>query len=139
MTLKKLAVAGAAAALLMTSAMPAFASHTTVTNHGNIDNNSWQVVNTGFNYASGRHSDVRTGNAVAFQSTDNEINTVAGCGCASGRHSSTTVTNSGDVNNTSVQVVNTGVNATGHGDVRTGNAVAGQDVYNVVGTGVSSL
>ena len=149
---KKLVITGAAAALMMVSAVPAFASHhsshqslptstTGVVNSGSINNTSVDVANTGLNYGSSSHSrhstgGVTTGNAVALQSTDNEINTVAGCGCSTTGNSATYVSNTGNVSNQSWNVANTGLN--GGSSVHTGNAAAGQDVYNAINTGVTS-
>lgn len=129
---KKLIVTGAAAAMVFGAAAGAFAS-THVTNHGDINNQSWSVANTGLNYAGGHHSSVRTGDAASVQFTANGISTSAD----SSRHSNTTVKNYGNVDNTSVSVANTGLNGASHGSVRTGDAFSGQGVVNVVNTSVN--
>jgi len=144
---KKLLVTGATAGLLLVSAGGAFAWNpwhpaplptTNVGNNGSIYNTSVNVANTGLNLAGGRRSSVTTGNAVALQDTYNGIGTVSNCGCST--VGNTTVGNNGSVRNLSVNVANTGLNGAFHrGTVNTGGAMAGQDVFNVINTGVGSF
>jgi len=164
MNIKKLVITGAAAALILGSGVAAFANEhhnnnnggTSVRNTGSINNESWNVANTGLNYVGGSESNnehhrrghdngnsVTTGDAVASQSVWNEIDTTSNCGCStSGRHGSnggTSVRNSGDVNNLSVNVANTGANyVDGKTSLDTGNAAAGQDVTNIINTSVGA-
>jgi hypothetical protein len=158
---KKLIITGAAAGLLLISAggafahsrhMPAPLPTTNVSNVGGIDNTSVNVANSGLNFVSApkvevKHHDrggsngssvsVTTGAAVAVQSTENQINTIAGCGCTTGGN--TNVGNSGSVDNLSVNVANTGLNMVSGGSLGTGAATAGQDVFNVINTGVGTF
>lgn len=166
MNIKKLAISAAAGAVMLSAVTPmAFASwggeggwgHSrgglSVSNSGDIRNVSVNLANTGLNSVSGgennhhsRHhghsssngGSIRTGNAEAVQLTDNVINTSSDCGCVNNKRSKTTVENSGDISNLSVNVANTGLNSVdGKGEILTGDAFAGQEVTNVINTSVN--
>ncbi|HVZ67383.1 MAG TPA: hypothetical protein VG917_03905 [Patescibacteria group bacterium] len=140
MNFKKIAISAAAGAVMLAAAVPAMAyyhpmSGVSVMNTGSINNTSVNVANTGLNAASGKHASVTTGSAVSLQETQNMINTSVD----SSKKGSVKVSNFGSINNTSVNGSNTGLNVAGYkGSVKTGGAVAGQGVTNVVNTSVGA-
>lgn len=158
MNFKKIAVTGAAAALLLSSAIPALASNNhernrggveiEVDNHANVRNNVLTLSNTGFNAIGGvnyeRHHNnsggsINTGDALAQTSVLNDVNytNVDLCGCLASRHGSRVeidVDNHANVTNNVATVANTGFNYAGSGRIRTGDAGAVSLVQNLVNT-----
>src|SRR3972149_795068 len=136
-SIKKLATVGAAAGLLLASAMPAFAWHWSdddlVVSQGNtaiVNNNVGAVSNTGLNgVGGGKVVMVKTSDAVAIAGASTTANknvaVVAGCNC----FDDVTIGqgNTAIVNNNVGAVSNTGLNGVGGGKfvmVKTGDAVA---------------
>lgn len=160
MNFKKLAVTGAAAALLLSSVVPAFAygghHHNgvdiDVENHARVTNNVLTLANTGFNEVSNNDSldsfseedhrdhhrggSITTGNAWAGASVVNDVNftQVDLCGCRDLGKVEIDVDNNAHVNNNVLTVANSGFNYVDSGRIRTGNAGAEASVVNFVNT-----
>ena len=154
MNFKKLAVTGATAALLLSSAIPAFAHSDDLTlrirNWANVNNNVDTTANTGYNRIRAHDDDVRggrirTGNADAASLVTNNVNRnlVDLCGCLGDFDDATIrIRNGARVNNNVDTTANTGYNRIkADDDVRggriiTGGAGAAGVVDNVVNTNV---
>jgi hypothetical protein len=154
--MKKLAVAGASVALLLTTAIPAFAGHhqqpgnITVSNFGGATNNVLTVSNSGLNgvVAVGRHADVMgagitTGNALASAQVANYVNDSKVKACTMCGSANVKVSNFGQATNNVATVANSGANLVLGlgGDVKfagihSGGATAGVVVVNEVNTTV---
>lgn len=157
MNIKKFAVTAAATGMMLSAAVPAFASHldnlTIVKNENtNVFNGVLTLSNTGLNGIFAGNDDVNngsiiTGNANAWSSVFNMVNTnvVDLCGClgSKGKDSLLVVKNDNThVDNYVLTVANTGLNGifadddANGGSIRTGGAGAGSIVENVVNTNV---
>ena len=157
MNFKKLAITGAAAALLLSSAVPAFASHWWSDDDLNLRIRNWAYVkndvdtnaNTGFNAILAgddvKGGKIRTGNAGATSIVTNDVNSnfVDLCGCLGDFDDATIkIKNGAKVKNYVDTSANTGFNAIGAEDdvkggrILTGNAGATGVVENVVNTNV---
>jgi hypothetical protein len=136
--IKKIATAGASAALVLALATPAFAA-TNVTNFGFVGNNVVTRSNTGANNIAGvlvLGGGIQTGSASSTSLVANQVNTVD---ANSSFFNSTNVTNVGVVGNNVQTTSNSGRNnVTGFvvagGSVATGGANSGAGVVNVVNT-----
>jgi len=161
--MKKIASLVGAGALLLTMATATFATNNwhhrnprpmprsedelTIENSATVDNLVVTVANSGLNWTSdggrtfsrSRHhfskdaGDIRTGDADAVATLTNRVNwnNVAGCGCFDDVKIENKRTS---VDNDVWTVANTGLNRTGRGDIRTGNAYADSLVDNVINT-----
>jgi hypothetical protein len=158
--MKKLAIAGASVALLLTTAIPAFAGHqqrpqrpeggVVVSNFGGATNNVITVSNSGLNgvVAVGRHADVMgalitTGDAEAYTDAANFVNGSEVAACTRCGSSNVKVSNFGQATNNVATVANSGANLVLGlgGDVKfsgvhSGGAAAGSVVVNNVNTTV---
>jgi hypothetical protein len=158
--MKKLAIAGASVALLLTTAIPAFAGHhqgpqkpegaVVVSNFGGATNNVLTVSNSGLNgvVAVGKHADVTgalitTGDALASAQAANYVNDSKVTACSRCGSANVKVSNFGQATNNVATVANSGLNLVLGlgGDVKfagihSGGATAGVVVVNEVNTTV---
>ncbi len=145
MNFKKLAVAGATAALLLSSAIPAFAS-TYIWNYAEVGNEIMTVANTGGNFILSEDDDVNgglinSGNAVSGTQVTNVVNSndvdAWDCECEG-----TGIWNGAGVFNGVGTLANTGENTIAADDdvdggtINSGNAGAVSVVSNVVNSNV---
>ena len=156
MNFKKLAVTGTAAALLLSSAVPAFAGHWSnddlslrIKNWAYVKNNVNTEANTGNNKIKASDNveggKIKTGNAEALSDVYNEVNNnfVSLCDCLGDFDDATIkVKNGAKVKNYVYTSANTGHNQirshdeVNGGRIRTGDAGAAGFVSNVVNTNV---
>lgn len=152
MNFKKLAVAGASAALLLTSVVPAFADYSglRIRNWANVDNHVNTTANTGYNKIKAdddvRGGRIRTGYAAAASVVSNDVNfnSVDLCGCLGDfDYAPLKIRNGARVENHVNTTANTGYNRiraydddVEGGKIRTGGAGATGVVNNVVNTNV---
>lgn len=158
MNFKKLAVTGATAALLLSSAVPAFATHwwsdddlsLRIRNRAYVKNDVDTTANTGYNkikaYDDVEGGRIRTGDAWASSAVLNDVNTniVDLCGCLGDFDDATIkIKNGAKVKNYVDTTANTGYNKIRSydddvegGKINTGGAGAEGYVSNVVNTNV---
>lgn len=161
--LKKLAVAGASAALLVATAVPAFATEhgfgsmafVNLSNNGTVNNNVTTLSNTGGNSltswgedGSVENSYIGTGIANSQANVQTQLNwNEASLNLSGSKFLDLDLSNSGNVNNTLYTSSNTGGNSiTGHygaevegSHISTGNSTSGSVVVNVVNTNKVNL
>ena len=145
---KKLAVAGASAALLLATSVPAFADYSMVHNWADLSNTLNTLANTGNNQIKADDSvnggNIGTGYAQSVATLNNTINsnTLYSFG-AGGFDFGGLVHNATEVNNLVNTTANTGWNSivaneenVNGGNVNSGYAQAGSVVNNVINTNV---
>lgn len=147
MNFKRLVATGAAAALMLSSALPVFANDDNLLvlkNRAHVRNITVSVANTGANNMNAGEdvegSRIETGRALAVTDVLNDVNhNNASCGCED--DSRTIIKNSARVKNFTVSIANTGRNTMTAGDdveeggvVVSGGAEASSIVTNVVNT-----
>lgn len=147
--IRKLAVAGASAALLLATAVPAFASDwgSLVHNWADVSNTINTTANTGWNSINADSNvnggSISTGYAQSVATVNNTVNSNSLYNFDTGFDFGSLVHNATDVNNMVNTNANTGwnsLNADDHnvngGSVSSGYAQAGSVVNNVINTNV---